>query len=469
VILLVFCGKAEARFASRFSLAVGEEYSDNIFFSEKKTHDFITVLNPTLSFIYQPTFRPNSQLTFDLSVPAEFFVRHSGESNFGDRLSLQANYLYQYSSRLNFTARECLSRRGETRTGGFDDLRGGGQGFGNSSGTGGLSGSTTFGGFSSNGGCGGFGNSGGLGRVGGEAGLGDSDLVTRGEVLSNTFDIRSRFSYSPIWSFDGSYRSRYMAFFDEGGREISHKFEIGTSYHRWQQHNLRARYSIEILKSRDGKTDILHDIDAGDDFFSNRQIQLTPTLSILASTGLGLQTGDSDFRLRHTLDVALVKIWRLAQFVVGVKRGLTGSQGVSGPSFTTDFFTGFQIQLTRRLVGMAGAELSLYDTDNQDYETFQALAGFQYWLASWVAVNLAYNFQRFDPERQNGDTSSILSQGIVDSNSVFLSLVAYFDLWPNLGLAHGAAASHMLPTFSPVRGPAGGPVPSSSGPSPQQP
>ena len=130
VILLIFCGKAEARFASRFSLAVGEEYSDNIFFSENKTHDFITVLNPTLSFIFQPPFRPNSQLTVDLSAPAEFFARHSDLSNFGDRLSLKANYSYPYSSRLNFTFTECLGRRGETRTGGFDDLRGGGRGIG---------------------------------------------------------------------------------------------------------------------------------------------------------------------------------------------------------------------------------------------------------------------------------------------------------------------------------------------------
>ena len=43
-----------AAFASQFSLSVGEQYSDNIFFEKKKEHDFVTIITPTLTLFYAP-------------------------------------------------------------------------------------------------------------------------------------------------------------------------------------------------------------------------------------------------------------------------------------------------------------------------------------------------------------------------------------------------------------------------------
>ena len=44
----------EAHFASRFSLSAGEEYNDNVFFTQKKSHDFVTVITPALHFLIRP-------------------------------------------------------------------------------------------------------------------------------------------------------------------------------------------------------------------------------------------------------------------------------------------------------------------------------------------------------------------------------------------------------------------------------
>ena len=123
-----FPGQAAARFASRFSLSVGEEYNDNIFFSEKKTHDFVTVITPALHFIYEPQFRLNSRLTVDVNAPAEIYVRHGEQTNIGDRFSLRTRYYYPYSQNLTFSISDDVCRIGKTRLGGFDEGRGGGFG-----------------------------------------------------------------------------------------------------------------------------------------------------------------------------------------------------------------------------------------------------------------------------------------------------------------------------------------------------
>jgi len=61
---LLFPSQIWAAIASQFSLSVGEEYSDNIFFRKKKESDFITIITPTLSLYYAPTGQgaPTSRL-----------------------------------------------------------------------------------------------------------------------------------------------------------------------------------------------------------------------------------------------------------------------------------------------------------------------------------------------------------------------------------------------------------------------
>ena len=64
--VLIGSGNSEARLASQLSLSVGEEYTDNVFFSERKQHDLITVVTPRLRLIYQPSSVSASRLTQDL-------------------------------------------------------------------------------------------------------------------------------------------------------------------------------------------------------------------------------------------------------------------------------------------------------------------------------------------------------------------------------------------------------------------
>lgn len=121
------------------------------------------------------------------------------------------------------------------------------------------------------------------------------------------------------------------------------------------------------------------------------------------------------------------------------------------------------------MAGFASVQFSLYDTQGSaDFETFQAVAGVQYWLTSWMSANLVYQYRRFDAENAARSTllrSAAISEAI-DGNSVTLSLTAYFDIWPNLGFARGSALTS--PLFSPtgLPGVAGTP---STGPDPQTP
>ena len=447
-------GQAVARFASRFSLSVGEEYSDNIFFSEKKTHDFVTVITPALHFIYEPQFRLNSRLTVDVNAPAEIYVRHEEQTNIGDRFSLRTRYYYPYSQNLTFSLTDDVCRIGQTRLGDFDEgleggFGGGGLGrYGGGSnlpgGISGVGGSSSFGDVGGGSGCGGGGRIlGGFGRDDPGSVLSTNDLITTGDTLSNNFNVSSHFLYSQNLSFNVGYFWQYQTFFDIGGKEDSHAVEVEGKYRLWRLHNLKARYRLKLLRTRDGKRRVLHDVDVGDDFFSSRQINLTPTLSIRGATGLALGSKGNGFNLHHKLDVALVKLWRTAVFSVGVQRQLTGSFGVSGPSYTTDFFSQYAIQVTRRLVGFAAASYSLYDTEGVDFTTFQAVGGFQYWLTNWMSANLVYSYRRLNPDGDNRE-SDILQATTIDGNSVVLSIAMYFDIWPNIGLARSVAASSQI-------------------------
>ena len=455
-VVTFFPDMATARFASRFSLSTAEEYNDNIFFSEQKTHDFVTIITPALHFLYQPQFRTNSLFVLDINAPAEIYARNDEQTNFGDRFSLRASYTYPYSQQLTFDITDCVSRLGETRLSGFDERRGGG--FGSGSGMQGSSGipisgsvnnmniggSGSFGSFGGAGGCGGTARIlGGFGRSDPESVLNTNDVLANGETLSNDFDISSSFSYSQNLRFNVSYSWQYQAFFDIGGKEDSHQIEVGGRYQLWRIHNLKAIYRLNLLRTRDGKRRAIHDFDVGDDFFSSRQINLTPTLSIWGGTGLALGSKGDGFDLRHRLNVALVKLWRTAVFSAGVQRQLTGSFGVSGPSYTTDFFTQYAIQVTRRLTAFAAASFSLYDTEDSDFTTFYALGGFQYWLTNWMSANLVYSYRRLNPDGDNRD-SEIIQDSTVDGNSVVLSVSMYFDIWPNIGLGRSVAANSQI-------------------------
>src|SRR6188474_1511822 len=83
LISLVLPTSSWAAFASQFSLGVGEEYNDNIFFSKKKDHDFISTLSPTLSFFYAPAGQIEPTATLSIGSLGEFYARHSELNNFG--------------------------------------------------------------------------------------------------------------------------------------------------------------------------------------------------------------------------------------------------------------------------------------------------------------------------------------------------------------------------------------------------
>lgn len=456
---------AHANVVSRFSLATGEVYSDNIFFSQNKESDFVTLLAPTLSLAYKPSGYPEPTFNLSLSSPVEIFARHSELNNIGDNIGLNASYIYHYSPRLDLTFTERLLRRGESRTGGFDDTGegggigglgglGGGRGGSSLGSLGGLSGGGfgSFGGFGGDGSCGESGSS----RARGGTALESGDLVTRGERLENQIAGNVNFQYSPNLSFGGGYCWDANWFFDEGGKEIEHAFNVEGSYQLWNQHTLRIRYTVSLFRSRDGQDEIVHDFDIGDEFLGGflekalplqREIALTPTLRVRASTGIAVRTpasGDGQFGLEHKLNLELIKVWRTAELVLGARRDLTGSFGVSGPSFTTEFFSRFTFQLSRRLAVSSGAELALFDAEDANFSTFQAFVGLQYWLTNWLSTNITYSYNWTDSESGSA-AREVLGRGKIDSNTVFLFFAVHFDVWPRFGLAKEGLGSPLGP------------------------
>lgn len=438
---LIFAGllvarEAKAGFASGFSLGLGEEFNDNIFFSnetgKRNVHDFVTHFVPTFSILYAPPGETTPTFTASLSTEGQIFAHRSDLNNFGDNVSFNSGYTYRYSPRLTFHVADTLSRRGGTRTIGLEALGPPQQ----------LPGTPT-----QQPPAGAFVPLPLIQDVGG--------LVTKGSTLANFVSLEAAYLYTPNFTISGGYGTGYSNTKD--GSETSHTVGIRGIYNWRQEHHLFAGYSVTVIDSGNGNnshngnshngrgTNVVHNIDIGDDYFSALKVQLDPTWTLSGSFGIGLNTGGGGPAVVNNASLTLIKIWQAATFNVAIRRGLTSSFGISGLSTTTSFSSGFGIRLTERLTGILGVDYSLFDTQDVNFNVFRASAGLQYWITNWLSSNLLYS-RRF---RHAGPGSNDVNSGNVSGDSILLALSVHFDLWPNPALARGA----MHPLYPPMGAP----------------
>ena len=405
LVLHILCQKTEAQFASRFSLAVGEEYNDNIFFTKSKTHDFITNITPTFSIIYQPPSASFTTFNLNISPRGQIYALHPEENNFGDGLNINGGYIYQYSPRLDFQVQETFQTIGRTLTG-------------NSSA---QPPSTPTG-----------------PPVPGApvSSVNLAHFIPNGRTLSNNLSVTGTYRYTPNITFSGGYTNGFVNFLNQGGTDINNYIGVRGTYKWGLEHNLYAGYSVNILKSRNNGDSVVQNFDIGDNYFSNTLIQLTPTLTLAFSTGISLNTSSQGPRIANNTKVQLTKVWEKASFRAGVSKGLTSSYGVSGVSDTIDLFTSFNVRLADRLSGNAGADYSFFNTDNVNFKPLRVYGDLQYGITRWLCSSLNYTHRRLF-SGSGGQNTVLHTQGNVHGNSLFLLFSARFDIWPSLGLAQG--------------------------------
>jgi hypothetical protein len=402
---------AESQLSSQFTLSLGEEYNDNIFFEKQpRVQDFITQISPTFRLQFRPLTAPTHAFGFDFTPTGEIYARTSELNNFGDNLTFNANYAYDYSPRLNFRLTDSVQRQGITRSQRFSEPR-------------------QFRQFSTP-------------TQPPSPGLSPSqrlgDFVSDGETLANNFGAYARYLYAPDITVSAEFNSAYTSFLDVGGTELSNRIGFRGTYNWRQEHNLHAGYFVEIIKTREGDNNVVHNFDIGDDYFSNTRIALTPTLTLAFSTGLSFNAGNDGPRLANNSNLTLSKLWERATFTIGARKGLTGSHGVAGVSDTTSFFTTFNMRITERLSTNIGADYSLYDTDDVNFNTAQIGGALQYAITNWLCSSLTYNHRRRDSGSGSQNTD-LLTRGNVYSNSVLMAISANFDLWPSIGFAKSSS------------------------------
>jgi hypothetical protein len=421
VIALVSPSYLWAAFGSQFSFLTGEEYSDNIFFSKNREHDFITVFTPTLTLLYAPEGQVIPTLSAEISPSYQLYARHSDLNNF-DNVSAKAGYTYQYSPVLSFHLSDVFQRQGETRPENFfrpNDL---------------LVGPTS---------------PPPVGKVVTPP-LSENvtSLISSGKQATNFVSFGGSYSYRPNISFIGGYTNQFTNFIDAGGKDVYHTIVARGVYNWRQDHNLHAGYKLSIFDLRNGDSGTVHEFDIGDDYFTNYTLQLTPTLSLAASSGLSINTANSGPRVANNTSVTITKLWETAELNGGVRKGLTPSYGVSGISDTTSLFTTFNWRITEKLSANSYAIFSYFDTDDVNYKTLQAGLGLGYMFTSWLASGLNYTFNWLD-SGAGANKTDLLERGTVKSNIVFLSLTTRFDVWPNVGLARDMNSSTLTPVLAP--------------------
>jgi len=429
-ILAVFCtltlrpGDVWAAFASQFSLSVGEEYTDNLFFSKNKESDFVTIVTPTLSLYYAPVGQAAPTFNLNISPSGQIYAQHSELNNFSfDNSSVNGGYTFHYSPRLTFNFSENFQRQGDSRLTGL-------AGAGNQLP---LTPTTPF-------------PQGGA--VPNSASQNLKDYTSGGQQLSNNFAFQGNFRYRPDISVSGGYSNSYAKFITQGGSDLSQTFSIRGIYNWKQEHNLHAGYSVSFINPRNGENGVIHDFDFGDDYFTSQvyKIQITPTLSLAGSTGLSINTSNSGPRVANNSAITVTKLWETASLSGGLRKGLTPSFGISGVSDTTSLFANFAIQLAERVSASSNADFSYFDTEDVNFKTLQASVGIQYLITSWLSSSLSYSYRRIN-SGAGASSTDLLTRGIVSSSNVFLNFTARFDIWPNTGLARSEPFTGGAPTL----------------------
>jgi len=409
-----------AAVASQFSFLTGEEYNDNIFFSKNREHDFITVFSPTLTLLYAPEGQVKPTLSAEISPSYQLYARHSDLNNF-DNVSAKGAYAYQYSPVLSFYLSDFFYRQGKTRTENLYQP--------NSL----LAGPTS---------------PPPVGKVVTPP-LSENvtSLISSGKQATNFVSLGGSYLYRPNIQFIAGYTNQFTNFIDAGGKDVYHTIS-GRGVYNWRQdHNLHAGYKLSIFDLRNGDSGTVHEFDIGDDYFTNYTLQLTPTLSLAASSGLSLNTSNDGPRVANNTSITITKLWETAQLNGGLRKGLTPSYGVSGISDTTSLFTTFNWWMTEKLSANSYAIFSYFDTNDVNYRTFQAGLGLGYLFTSWLSSGLSYAFNWLDAGA-GANKTDLLERGTVKSNIVFLSLTTRFDIWPNIGLARSMSSSTLTPVLT---------------------
>jgi opacity protein-like surface antigen len=257
-------------------------------------------------------------------------------------------------------------------------------------------------------------------------------------MTKNSFGLGGIYRYRPDISFTGGYTNNFIDYLDQGQKDLFQTIRFRGIYNWRQEHNLHAGVSVDIYNNRNGNVqnsnNVVVNVDFGDDFFSNYQINLSPTLTLTASTGISLNIGNNGQPVSNNTNINITKIWQTAILSAGVQHGLTSSYGVGGISNTTTVVGRFGYQVTEKLSTTAEVDFSFYDTDDGNFQTFQAGAGVQYRFTPWLASNLIYAY-RWTNSSTEAANSGLLQTGVVRANQVYVALTANFDLWPNIGLA----------------------------------
>jgi len=351
----------------------------------------VTSFIPGFTLLYAPLGHEIPTFTANIRSPIQIYANNSDRNNFAQNIALDAGYVYNFSPRLIFRLKSDFERVGETRITRIDDL----------------------------------GNA--------------ADLVTTGARLDTAFGVDADFLYSPRLSFTGGIAGDYYFFLDEGGQDTTNSFNFRGQYKWKEAHTLFAAYSVDFFSPRsaeDGadssaQNTVAHNFDIGDAFFSNRKIKLTPTLSLFTSGGISIAsakdgneiTSRSNIRITSRSNIRLTKVWQKALVSAGLRRGLTNSFGVSGTSLTTAFFTAGNLRLTEALSVSGAVTFSLFDTDDDDFNTFESRAAFQYRFKNWLSTSLRYTYRRRDSDLADA----------INGNSVFLFLSTQVNTWPNFG------------------------------------
>jgi hypothetical protein len=369
--------------------SVSEQYSDNIFFSDQPTEDYVTSFALGLAVDYSGP-RLSAYLTG--ANTGQIFARDTSEDRAAASQFATLGARYSISPRWSVAMSDGLNRVTQTRTLGpptpsdspADPLP--------------------------------------PTDPGNQASL----LVREGDVFSNVFSISTSYLFAPLVSGSLSYTNNVNDFSNPGGTDLTNRGLASLGYQWRPDWSFNVFFSFQQFNFTDQPDSQTYNTGLG------TETQLSPTWSAGGSLGAFVNHvagGGGDEVLPQsvgpTFDLYANGGFERWSLNVGGGQGITTSGGIAGLSVTRNAYLTVTYQLLRDLSAFVNGTYSRFDTEETTFDIVQGIVGLNYVINEYLSatVTYAYSFRHTDQD------TALLSSGDVDANRVLLGLSASFDLW----------------------------------------
>lgn len=371
-------------------ISVGEQYNDNVFFTQSPVADYITSVSPGVSLEYRG---PSLTLSLLGNTSMQFFARQTSQNNLAKTQLGTLVASYKASPRLDLDFSDRIARVGATRTDSGPNPT----------------------------------------ETAGEPSPADtvSTVLPRGDVFSNSFSASARYALDPRWSATALYSNGFGDFTNPNARDLRNSAGLHIGYSWSPTLSLRAAYSYTAFNVSRGTDTESQSVTVGAGYKYSPVWVATASAGVFVNRPLESIPGPSpsnniSTRVGPTFSLLLTRTFESSSASAGASQVITTSAGVAGVSITRAAFLSYDIELLESLAGSLSTSYSHFDTTQTTFNVLQFKANLSWPVWRRVRAGFSYSYRMREASQS---VPNVLEAGAIHGNLVLVYISAYYPVW----------------------------------------